>query len=441
MAYGQGEIHEKKNKAGKSYNPRRWEVVAQFGRDPLTGKRNRIKQTVRGTKGEANKELARMLEQLRGGCSAQGGRITFAEYAQKWHEKRAAGGEYQTRTIQTEELHIRYLCEVVGNMTLDKISGRTVEAALMAVKQGHVGKAGGPLSGTTMHHIAQTFSQIMKEAVNNDLIARNPCGKVGKPKLDTPEKKALTESELLQLVATLDKCEEEEYELLAGKEQRMQERGKRFNRWRVCGVSDLSYLIALRIAAATGLRTGEVLGLRWMDVDIAFELVGGKPAYSGVITVAQSLTNSLEIKKPKNSSSARKVTLDANTAAHLAQWKTAQGAALLTLGIRRASETPVCCSGAGSYISMGNYHRWRKKWIKENGLAYFTPHQLRHTHATRLLGLGVDAVTVANRLGHSTPATTLNVYAHLVPGNDAAAAELVGNMMHPNPPGTAEKTA
>lgn len=441
MAYGQGEIREKKDKGGKSYSPRKWEVVANFGKDPETGKRQRVKRVVQGTKTDANKVLAQLLTQLQSGWRAQGARMTFSEYAQGWHEERVRKGEHQTRTLEMELLCIRRINEVIGETPLNKITAVTVERTLAAIQQGHKGKNGQGLTGTTMHHTAQVLSQIMKDAVRHDLIMRNPCDKVDKPRVDTPEKAPLSESEFLALIETLDKCEAEEYAIMAAKEQRMQDIGKRFTRGQVRGVSNLSYIIALRIAAATGLRTGEVLGLRWMDVKIAVELVGGKPRYSGVITVAQSITNKMEIKKPKNKTSIRTVTLDEDTAKHLSEWRQAQGAALRTLGIVRGGESPVCCSDVGGYIGTGNYSRWRIRWMKDNGIPYFTPHQLRHTQATRLLAAGTDAVTVANRLGHSTPSTTLTVYAHWVPENDIQAAELVGEFMHPKPREKGAQTA
>lgn len=431
MAYGQGEIREKKDKNGKSYSPRKWEVVANFGKDPETGKRQRVKRVVQGTKTDANKVLAQLLTQLQSGWRAQGARMTFSEYANGWHEERVRKGEHQTRTLESELLNIGYLNEQMGETPLDKITAVTVERALAAIQQGHKGKNGQGFSGTTMHRIAQVLSQIMKDAVRHDLIMRNPCDKVDKPRVDTPEKEPLSESEFLTLIETLDKCEAEEYAIMAAKEQRMQHIGKRFTRGQVRGVSNLSYIIALRIAAATGLRTGEVLGLRWMDVATDCR----------TIAVAQSITNRMEIKKPKNKTSIRAVTLDEDTAKHLSEWRQAQGAALRTLGIVRGGESPVCCSDVGGYLNVRNYSRWRTSWVKDNGIPYFTPHQLRHTQATRLLAAGTDAVTVANRLGHSTPNTTLTVYAHWVPENDIQAAELVGEFMHPKPREKGAQTA
>lgn len=429
--YGQGAIYEKKDKNGKSYNPRRWQIIAQCGKDPITGKWNRAKRTVHGTKGEANKVLAQMVNQLQGGWRAQGARMTFSEYARGWHEERERSGELQTRTLEAERLAIIYINEVIGDTPLKKITAETVEYSLLAIQTGHKGKKGAGFSGTTMHRIAQVFSQIMKDAVRRDLIMRNPCDKVRKPKVDTAEKQPLSESEFIALVETLDKCESEEYELMAEKEQRMQKLGKRYNRASVRGISNLSYIIAIRIAAATGLRTGEVLGLRWVDVS----------ADCRTFAVSQAITNKLEIKKPKNETSFRTVTIDGDTARHLEKWRGAQGAALRTLGITRTGETPVCCSDVGTYLSATNYSHWRAKWIEANGLPYFTPHQLRHTQATRLLAAGTDAVTVANRLGHSTPSTTLKVYAHWVPENDVKAAELIGDLMHPKQSEGGAKTA
>ena len=93
---------------------------------------------------------------------------------------------------------------------------------------------------------------------------------------------------------------------------------------------------------------------------------------------------------------------------------------------------------------MSNFESWFRRWRKASGFEEFTFHQLRHTHATQLLGAGMDIKTVSARLGHASAATTLNVYSHTIPSKDEEAANVFEGIMQPsgkNDGGTAELKA
>ena len=144
----------------------------------------------------------------------------------------------------------------------------------------------------------------------------------------------------------------------------------------------------------------------------------------------------MQVKEPKTAAGVRSLFVDQDTLAHLAAWKEFQASALARIGMKedgvplfaQTDATPVCCTDTGSWLDPTNLGRWWNRYRKEIGLPDFRMHELRHTQATMLLGNGVDVKTVQTRLGHSTSALTLDQYAHAIPANDKAAADLMGSI-------------
>lgn len=431
---GDGSITEITTKEGASYRPKRWRVRVSFGFNPVTGKRLMMERTVRGTKTQARKERDRIRQEKDGGISIETYSLTFGQYAERWHAQRVEAGEHAERTMQAEEKNINHLCRVLGAMKLRDVSPTVAEEAIRKLRNEKRGRKGVRVSGTTAHKYYQLLNQIMKAAVNMDLITRNPCDRIKPPKIDTEEKKAMTAEQLQRLHRLLDEQEAAQIGELAGKERRMEALGKRTARESVRGISGLSKLTAVRLGMATGMRLGEVLALRWCDLD----------KECAKLKVSQAITASGSIKEPKTRGSRRAICLDADTAGHLKRWKAAQKGALLTLGLDAVRDTPVCCSDVGGYLDMSNFESWFRRWRKASGFEEFTFHQLRHTHATQLLGAGMDIKTVSARLGHASAATTLNVYSHAIPSKDEEAANVFEGIMQPsgkNDGGTAELKA
>ena len=421
MHSGDGSITEVKTKEGASYRPKRWRVRVSFGFDPVTGKRQRVEKTVRGTKAQAREERDRIRREQQGGILIEAYSLTFAQYADRWHAQRIEAGEHAERTMQAEKNNLNHLCRVLGSMKLRDISPTVAEEAIRKLRNEKRGRKGGRVSGTTAHAYYQLLNQIMKTAANMDLITRNPCDRIKPPKNDTKEKKAMTAEQVQRLHRLLDEQEAAQLAELAGKENRMEALGKRDARESVRGMSGLSKLTAVRLGMVTGMRVGEILALRWCDLDNGYTR----------LKVNRAITASGSIKEPKTKGSRRAICLDADTAGHLREWRAAQKGALLSLGLDAVRDTPVCCSDVGGYLNMANFETWFRKWRMNNGYEEFTFHQLRHTHATQLLGAGMDVKTVSARLGHASAATTLNVYSHAIPSKDEEAASVFEEIMKP----------
>ena len=181
--------------------------------------------------------------------------------------------------------------------------------------------------------------------------------------------------------------------------------------------------MAIRIMLATGVRRGEACGLTWGTVDFK----------QSQICIRQSLSAAVKIKHPKTDNGIRTLFVDAETMEHLKRWKQFQKTALHLVikkgvPVTQNDDTPVVCSDIGDWLDPTNLGRWWSDYRETIGFPTLKMHELRHSQATLLLGSGVDVKTVQARLGHSKSSLTLDQYAHAIPENDKAAAELMGKI-------------
>jgi integrase len=172
--------------------------------------------------------------------------------------------------------------------------------------------------------------------------------------------------------------------------------------------------LAYSLAAATGARRGELVGLRWGDIDFD----------AGRISIVRSLAYTpgvgIHERPTKTGAKGRRVlTVDGDTMGLLATRRDAYPSGEWVL-------SPLGGIDPWSPLALS---RAFERDLAAAGEAGFTFHSLRHFSATRLLSAGVDPWIVSRRLGHTTPSTTLSTYAHWIPGTDAGAAEAIARVM------------
>jgi integrase len=160
------------------------------------------------------------------------------------------------------------------------------------------------------------------------------------------------------------------------------------------------------IALATGMRRGEILALRWRNVDLD----------RGTLRVMESLEQTktgLRFKAPKNEK-VRAITLPAFTIDEMRRLKRQQAEELLTLGVRQTGDTLVCGRADGEpHAPLSLTYEFTRLVGRMKDLPRVRFHDLRHSHATQLLASGVHPKIAQERLGHSTIATTLDLYSHV----------------------------
>lgn len=170
--------------------------------------------------------------------------------------------------------------------------------------------------------------------------------------------------------------------------------------------TDMELPIALGVGL--GLRRGEILGLRWDDIDFESE----------TLTVSNNLvqtSNGSISKEPKSETSNRTIDLPDSLTVLLRKHKKIQAENKLLLGPSYDNSGFVCCKADGTPYTPGYCSKKFKKFLEDNNLPHIRLHDLRHSNATLMLKYGVQPKVASSRLGHSSIAITLDLYSHVLP--------------------------
>lgn len=183
-------------------------------------------------------------------------------------------------------------------------------------------------------------------------------------------------------------------------------------------VRDDRLFAAWLLIATTGLRRGELLGLRWQDVDLD----------AGRIAVRQTLVSvggKLKTSTPKTQKSRRGLSLDPATTAALRSHRSRQAEERLAWGGGYHDQDLVFAREDGTPVRPDSFSRSFQTVAGKLSLPVIRVHDLRHTYASIALGAGTHPKVVADRLGHSTIGTTLDTYSHVVQSLEEQAAAQV----------------
>jgi integrase len=356
-------------------SPGSFELRYALGTDPATGKRRIITATLRGTKKEAERELRRLLRTVDTGEHVDPTRITVRQWLATWLD--AIRAEVAPKSVERYgEIVNNFLVPALGNLPLAKLAPVHIQDAYNSWATGgrHDGKPGG-LSPRTRRHIHRILSTSLSRAVEQQLIARNPSDVFRKrlPKVERREMATLTAEQSLRLLAAL-----------------------RHTRvyWPVL------------MALATGMRRGEILALRWRNIDL-------DQANVRVVESLEQTKAGLRAKAPKNER-ARAITLPAFAIDELRRLKREQAEGLLALGVRQGAETLLCARADGEPMQPRSLtHEFTRLIGRIKDIPRVRFHDLRHSHATQLLLAGVHPKVAQERLGHSTISVTLDLYSHV----------------------------
>jgi integrase len=175
----------------------------------------------------------------------------------------------------------------------------------------------------------------------------------------------------------------------------------------------------------TGIRMEELCGLEWSDVDLKDAQIHVRRASVylaglGVIT-----------KDTKTRSGTRVIRADPSVFSTLEEYKEAKRSEWAARGLPWSENSRIYTKQDGSPIIPGTTRIWLRSFEKRNGLRPVTPHKLRHTFATLQIAYGTDIRTVAGVMGHSSPMTTLTIYAHQVKEASQKAALAMSEMLTP----------
>jgi len=354
-------------------SPGSYELRYSLGLDAATGKRRTAHVTVRGTRKEAEKELRRLLRSLDTGEHVDPNRLTVRDWLTQWLDIVKTERSPLTYERYVELVQDRLL-PAFGNYRLGKLSPAHIQGAYTqwATEGRRDGKSGG-LSAKSRLLIHNVLSAALGRAVELQHITRNPAQALRRrlPKDESGEMATLTAEQMQQL---LDATRS----------------------------TPLYWPVLL--ALATGLRRGELLALRWRNVDLD----------AGAIRVTENLVpvkRGTLVKSPKGGK-VRVVTLPTYAIEELRRLKRDQAETLLMLGVRLSGDSLVCAQPDGRQMHPNVLTSYFGRVVRRLGLAIHF-HSLRHTHATQLLLAGVHPKVAQERLGHATIAMTMNIYSHV----------------------------
>ena len=359
-----------------------WRVVVELGRDPVTGRRRTRKLTVRGRKRDAERALTEALRLRDQGIDVAPSRITVAEYLERWLTDYAEASVAPS-TLVRYRLLCRRLGEYLGGVRLQAIRPTHIQAAYSQLRER------GLAPRTILHH-HRVLKEALRHAVGWQLLERNPADAVTAPRAERVEMRSLDADEVGRL---LDGCRDD----------------------------DMRRLVFT--AVSTGLRLGELLGLRWSDVDLEARV-------ATVRRTAQYLgQEGVQLRSPKTSRSRRTVSLSSATVSVLREHRAAQNERRLRLGPAYADRDGVFSAPDGRLVAPHSISGRFRRIVRRIGLAGLRFHDLRHTSATLALQAGIPAKVVSDRLGHASVAFTLDTYAHVLPDQRREAADLMDTVL------------
>lgn len=417
-SYGSGSVTQiRKN---DEVVPNAYRVCINLGTDPITGKRKKVQRVFHGSLTDARK-LAKQLSDEYAAVDVARAHDSFSAVVDAWYSSMETSNAAAPATLKQYRCRLQYVEDVIGTRKVATLKQADIEKAMKAVKERH------DLNSTSMNKVFQVVRRVLAYAVNVGAIVRNPTDGMTAPRIaKVVSRRSLTVDEIARFGKCLDRDIREAYSDYDAKESRRLNWGRdMFGRTALRGLSGLSNLLAVRLLLASGMRRGEALGLTWGSVDFA----------NGQVHVRQSLTAAVEIRVPKTGAGVRSLYIDSQTMAQLKAWKAFQCDALHLIqregvAVTQTDATPVFCNDLGGWNDPTKFDRWWREYREGIGFPDLKVHELRHSQATQLLAHGADIKTVQSRLGHASASLTLNEYAHAVPANDRAAADLMGTMFN-----------
>lgn len=358
-------------------------IVINLGRDPETGKWKQQWVSVKGTKREAEKRLAELHHQLDTGSLIKPSKLTLGEFLRQWLRDYASTN-VRAATLEGYRITIeRHLIPSLGAIPLSQLKPPHLQSYYArALKEGRRDGTGGLSARSVVHH-HRVLRQALSHAMKWGLVIRNVADAVDPPRPMSKEMKALDSAGVSRL---LDEA-----------------RGT-------------MYFPLIHLATFTGMRRSELLGLRWKDVDL-------RRATVSISQVLHCLPgHRIVFEPPKTAKSRRLVTLSQEAVLALRTYGEMVEADLAQLGSLLTGDRLVFSQLDGSPFLPNTVTHAFAKIARRAGLEGIHFHSLRHSHASIMLQEGVSSKVVAERLGHSTVALTLDVYSHVTPGlkEDAA---------------------
>lgn len=383
----------------------RWSYIVDIGINPKNGKRKQKKKGGFLTKGDAETAAALLIAEIKQGSYIDESRDLFEVFSEEWMKYYESSGYRKENTLLTRRSAISMLNQYLTGFKLKEISHELYQSKLNAMHQDH------KLSQSTMTIYHGTASLIFQWAIERKKLAIDPTEYAHIPKV----------------VKSVEDIESEEavHKYLEKKELvQFLETAKLYSH---------RYYIIFKILAYTGMRVGELSALKWKDIN--FE--------EGTISITKTYfyggnVETYDIIPPKTKKSKREIVIDSDLLSDLDKYRGWQNEFRMRYRNTYHDKDFVIAKADESkyqrhfgYPEPPVYIRERMaKILKMSGIKKtLSTHSLRHTHTSLLAEAGVSLEEIMERLGHTSDATTKNIYLHITKTKKKEASQKFSELM------------
>ncbi len=353
--HGEGSIFRRKSDG-------RWSAILTVG----DGKR---KYFYGATRKEVQDKLKQAQRDLDQGKLIIGPHQPLSHFLDHWLEDVHKPTIRQSSYIKYRRFLDRHILPALGTLPVNKVTPQHIQGLY-----GQLTKAG--LSGVTIRSIHGLLHRALATALRWNLVSSNACDAVTLPRYAPAAARPLSRDEIRRL---LDAARGHTLEAL------------------------------LTLAVTTGMREGELLGLRWPDIDFQHA------SLSLQRTVSYLSGHGFVEHEPKTASGKRRVALSGRVLETLTRHRERQRQLRATAGPSWQDRDLVFCTATGNYIHPGNLIRTFRQVLAKASLPRIRFHDLRHSAATMLLSQGIHPKVVQELLGHRTITMTMDTYSHVLP--------------------------
>jgi integrase len=363
---------------------RSWELKFDLGRDPSTGKRQIRYHSFKGTRRQAEIELARLIAQNAAGEGVDPSKQTVAEFVERWDRDWLSLNIGPKSLERYRQILRLYVIPHLGAVRVQKLRPvHLIELYARLLRGG--GREGRPLAAATVGYTHRVLHRMLGHAAIWGVVATNVVALVSPPPEPENEISILTEDQIGVILRHLE-----------GRTLR----------------PIVSFILG------TGARRGEALALRWGDVDLD----------NGIVRIERSLEQTksgLRIKGPKSKHGRRNISISPWLVAEMKAHRVRQQERRLSLGLGRATDDSLAFARWDGKIR--SPHWLTQKFAQAMAALNIdcTLHGLHHTHVSHLIASGLDVLTISRRIGHASPSITLDVYGHMFKNTDVRAAEIM----------------
>jgi integrase len=376
----------------------RYYVVIYEGVDPATTKKRYRWHLAGSTRGDADRLLNELVRQVHDGDYVPPDKITFGEYlTQRWLPTKKSQLRASTYNSYSNNVNV-HVIPALGPIPIRRLRPEDLDSfyAELLANGRKTGKPGG-LAPKTVRYIHLILRKALADAARKGTVPRNVALLADPPKLSAAPRAEMRTWTAVELQSFLELSHEH----------------RLYSAW--------------FLAAHTGVRRGELLGLRWRDVDLTTSRLSVRQALVSVAYDAQ-------FSDVKTGAGRRTIDLDEPVLVVLRAWRRKQAEERLLLGPDYKESDLVFTRADGAPLHPDYFRQAFERFVKKTALPKIRFHDLRHTHASLLLQAGVPVKVVSERLGHANAAFTITVYQHVLPGMQADAARAFSRLLEAGEP-------